>query len=66
MAILLGTYCITSIRGARRETQGAPPTSPQGTVRSYRERSTTKYEQPAWMQQALEASQEAEKSKGSK
>lgn len=56
MALILGIYCITSIRSARRDAEAAPPTSTSQprTLQSYRERANVKYEQPAWMQQALE------------
>lgn len=54
MALLLGIYCITSIRSARRDAAGAPATPSTPSVQSYRERPAGRHERPAWMQQALD------------
>ncbi|PLB54394.1 hypothetical protein P170DRAFT_432031 [Aspergillus steynii IBT 23096] len=62
MAILLTTYCVTSINSARREAQvsAANPT-PTSRPRA----PTDRNDQPAWVRQALEESRESEQRKGS-
>ncbi|KAH8428797.1 uncharacterized protein LDX57_006477 [Aspergillus melleus] len=54
MAILLTTYCVSSIRSARREAQvsSASPTPAS--------RPRPPADQPAWVRQALEESRESE------
>jgi hypothetical protein len=64
MAVLLGSYCIASIRSARNESapaasdSSAGPANGQPPPRSYRDLAP-KVEQPPWMQQALRESWEA-------
>ncbi|KAE8147126.1 hypothetical protein BDV25DRAFT_161050 [Aspergillus avenaceus] len=56
MALVLTSYCVSSIRTARREAQA--PTTRQKTP-------SDKADQPSWVQQALEESREAEQRKKS-
>ncbi|KAI9042569.1 uncharacterized protein KD926_005424 [Aspergillus affinis] len=61
MAILLTTYCVSSIRSARREAQvsSASPT-PASRPRPPADRN----DQPAWVRQALEESRDSEQRNG--
>ncbi|BDD56359.1 hypothetical protein MPDQ_001993 [Monascus purpureus] len=63
MAILLCSYCISSIRSARREAANPHPAGQDDHPRSYRERSSVSLRSESWVQQALEESKEAEKRK---
>ncbi|OGM44343.1 hypothetical protein ABOM_006808 [Aspergillus bombycis] len=54
MALILTTYCVSSIRTARREAQ-APNTATR------QKSAGEKTEQVSWVQQALEESREAER-----
>ncbi|CAI7598550.1 hypothetical protein N7533_002579 [Penicillium manginii] len=51
MALILGSYCISSIRTARRETQGQSTTTPDAPTRR------SLGGKDSWVQQALEESQ---------
>ncbi|KAJ5133950.1 hypothetical protein N7448_001029 [Penicillium atrosanguineum] len=62
MAVILCTYCFSSIRTARREAQEQLSTEPGSQRFSRQER---KDSSPAWIQQALEESQ-ADAGKGGK
>ncbi|KAK1138648.1 hypothetical protein N8T08_002114 [Aspergillus melleus] len=59
MAILLTTYCVSSIRSARREAQ-VSSASPTPASRPRPDRN----DQPAWVRQALEESRESEQRNG--
>ncbi|PYH95134.1 hypothetical protein BO71DRAFT_398239 [Aspergillus ellipticus CBS 707.79] len=59
MALILGSYCISSIRTARREAQSAASTGPITTTTAPRLKKPES--QQAWVQQALEESREGEK-----
>ncbi|KAA8649162.1 hypothetical protein EYZ11_012597 [Aspergillus tanneri] len=61
MAILLTTYCVSSINTARREAQ----TSSGTTAASSRPKPPAdRNDQTSWVQQALEESRETERRKG--
>ncbi|KAJ6108060.1 hypothetical protein N7523_009383 [Penicillium sp. IBT 18751x] len=53
MAVILCTYCFSSIRTARREAQDKSPTEPISQRLSRQER---KDSSPTWIQQAIEES----------
>ncbi|OQE21364.1 hypothetical protein PENSTE_c012G00790 [Penicillium steckii] len=51
MALILGSYCISSIRTARRDAQGQSIITPESAPRR------SSKEKDSWIQQALEESQ---------
>ncbi|KAE8351431.1 hypothetical protein BDV28DRAFT_137105 [Aspergillus coremiiformis] len=59
MALILASYCISSIRTARREAQASTTVTRQKSP-------SDKTEHVSWVQQALEESREADRKKGSK
>ncbi|PKY02246.1 hypothetical protein P168DRAFT_329198 [Aspergillus campestris IBT 28561] len=62
MAVILCSYCVSSINTARREAQ-----IPPGSVDTRHKQPTSdKAGTPSWVQKALEESREAEKRGGSK
>ncbi|PWY86236.1 hypothetical protein BO70DRAFT_361065 [Aspergillus heteromorphus CBS 117.55] len=64
MALILGSYCISSIRTARREAQSAPTVGTTSTATTAARAKTDS--QNAWVQQALEESQSQSQNQGAK
>ncbi|RAL16484.1 uncharacterized protein BO97DRAFT_402884 [Aspergillus homomorphus CBS 101889] len=60
MAVILCSYCISSIHTARREAQSSPPVTSTTTTTTRPKRTDV---QQTWVQQALEESRGSERGK---